>query len=179
MKWDDDIDLKSLMRKSNEELVEEVKRVKSAQAGSDKRVQELMTKNKDINEELRRFKAIGDSSGDILKRVDRIEKAYKEKEQQLETRYYARERALVAGVDWELIADFPFDSREAVDAKVSALTRFATDAAQREVSSMMIASTKPKAGAEVSYHRTATAAHNAMEAAYGNMVEKELAGLSR
>lgn len=138
-------------QKTYEALLEENKKLKSNLSGETRKNSELLNLNKRANDDLAKFKSIGETDSDIMRRLERIQEAYKAKEAQLETRYYARERALVAGIDYQLIADYPFDSKESVDAKVSALTQFMLDAKDKGVSERLMVGSKPRAGADLSY----------------------------
>jgi chromosome segregation ATPase len=139
--------MSDIAKPTYEELEAQLGLIKKAQAGADAKATKYQAQIRDMEARLNKYRAMGDEHT-LIQRIQRAEEAFKAKEAELETRYYARERALVAGIDYSLIEDYPFQDAAAVDAKIAALSTFIQDAKQRGVNEKLLSAPKPMAGGE-------------------------------
>jgi hypothetical protein len=85
----------------------------------------------------------------IAARLDNVEKAFKEKERKLELEYHLRKQALAAGIDYTLLDGIPFDSEQAIDARIMALSNFAINAGIQAIGAKLTTASKPQAGNDI------------------------------
>jgi len=128
------------------DLREKLESTKKMQGGSDRAFQEAARKAAELEAKLAKMSAYAGGEAAILSRLDRIEKAYADKQAQLEIQFYAKEKALVSGIDFGLLDGFTFKDRAAVDAKVAALSQYIEDVSKDRINEKLKGGRQPMAG---------------------------------
>jgi hypothetical protein len=132
------------------ETIESVKAklesVTRAQAGSDAAYSRAATKIAALEAELAKLKAVGGTEEAIKARLDTIERKAAERVRKAELGFYARSKAVEAGVDYELFRDMPFEDEAQVDKHLAKLATFIEAKKQVELERLLSSSPKPKTG---------------------------------
>ena len=87
----------------------------------------------------------GQSEAQILARLDGIQKAYAARGRKLELSFYAKSKALDAGIDYELISDIDFSDEPAIEHKVAQIAEAVTAGSLSELDKRLSMSSKPQA----------------------------------
>lgn len=117
----------------------------SSQAGSDRKVQEQAALIKNLQAELTKLEELGNEK-QVVARIEAIEAGYAKKLRQAELGYYARAKALEAGVSFDLIEAVPFQDEIQVDTHLAKLAAFVEQRNVAAVNDRLMTSAKPMAG---------------------------------
>ena len=140
-----------------------------SQASIDRQNRELRKKNAELEAQLLK----GGSEAQLLARLDKIERAAAARARALEVQFYARSKALEAGIPYEVLADLDLPDEPAVERKISQITSAVEAATLAGVEKKLGSSPKPQAGQSI---------REALEPEPDRLaakVAKELRGLNR
>jgi hypothetical protein len=125
-----------------ESLTIKLEKLRATQAGID-RAYNAEKKRADALE-ARMLKA--GSEAELLSRLDKIQKAYADKERKLELQYYTKSKCLDAGISYDLFSDIELPDEMAIERKIAQFSEGIEAATYQAINAKLLTSSKPQAG---------------------------------